>query len=190
MCFAPIIQVSSTYMYLFQTLGEWAKVHKAFCSTSSTTRFETKVITQHSVKRTFFGGLLLCLGDNLGSNTIGGFKESFSFSLRFCRTCYVTQDVYKTLSDSSQFELCSDEKHCQECDSLNGPLHDHFSKTYGINRRSSLLDVSHFSFFTGGLAHDVMHDLLEGVATIEMCLLLQHCLLSKQYLNIDDSITA
>ena len=145
-----------------------------------------RVVTQPGVERTFYGGLLLCLGDNLGSNTIGGFKESFSFSLRFCRTCYVTQDVFKTLSDSSQLELRSDEKHCQECDSLNGPLHDHFSKTYGINRRSSLLEVSHFSLFNGGLAHDVMHDLLEGVAAIEMCLLLQHCLISKQYLNLDE----
>lgn len=89
----------------------------------------------------FRGGLLLFLGDNLGSNALGGFKEFFSFALRFCRTCYVTNDEYKSISNSSQLELRSNDKHCHECDLLKGPLHDHYSKTYGINRRSALLDV-------------------------------------------------
>ena len=43
-----------------------------------------------------------------------------------------------------------------ECNLFDDPLKD-YSKTYG---RPSLL----FSMFNGGLAHDVMHDILEGVA--------------------------
>jgi len=49
-------------------------------------------VSVNGVDRTFQGALLLCLGDNLGSNTIGGFKQSFSFAFRFCRTCYITKD--------------------------------------------------------------------------------------------------
>ena len=48
------------------------------------------------VEETFSGALLLWLGDNLASNAIGGFKQSFSLAFRFCRTCYVTNDEYKT----------------------------------------------------------------------------------------------
>ena len=126
------------------------------------------------------------LGDNLGSNAIGGFKESFSFSFRFCRTCYVTTDTYKTISNSSELTLRSDEKHRQECLQLNGPTYEHYSKIYGINRRSILLDIPHFSIFKGGLACDIMHDVLEGVIPLEMSLLLHHYIVTKKYFSLDD----
>ena len=136
------------------------------------------VVLINSVERTFRGALLMCLGDNLGSNSLGGFKESFSFAFRFCRTCYITNSTYKALSDSSKLQLRSDDKHHRECDLVDGPLHGHYSKTYGINRRSILLDVPHFSMFNGGLPHDIMHDVLEGVASLELLLLLRHCIIS------------
>ena len=51
----------------------------------------TKVLSEKGLtvlnggnEQVFKGGLLLCLGDNLGSNALGGFKQSFSFSFRFC----------------------------------------------------------------------------------------------------------
>ena len=47
------------------------------------------------------------------------------------------------------------------------------------------MDVSYFSLFESELAYDVMHDLLEGVASLEMCLLLKHCIVSKQYRTLD-----
>lgn len=40
--------------------------------------------------------------------------------------------------------------------------------------------------FNGGLAHDVMHDVLEGVAPLEMSLLLWHCIFSEKYFSLDD----
>ena len=113
----------------------------------------------NGIEKTFHGALLLCLGDNLGINTLAGFKQSFSFAFRFCRTCYVTT---LSLSESSMLGLRSSDKHAKECDLLSGPLKDHYSKTYGINRRSILMDVTYFSMFRGGLPHDIMHDVLEG----------------------------
>ena len=43
----------------------------------------------------FKGALLTFLADNLASHTIGGFKESFSKTFRFCRTCLATHDQAK-----------------------------------------------------------------------------------------------
>ena len=80
------------------------------------------------------------MGDNLGSNALGGFKESF-FCPSVLPNLHVTNDEYKSISNSSQLELRYNDKHCYECDLLKGLLHDHYSKTYGINRRSALLDV-------------------------------------------------
>ena len=79
---------------------------------------EGVTVTIHGEDRTFKGGLLLCLGDNLGSNTLVGFKQSFSFSHRFCRTCYVTNDSYKSVSNPSKLELRRDDKHLRECNLL------------------------------------------------------------------------
>ena len=60
------------------------------------------------------------MGDDLGSNPLGDFKQSFSFALRVCRTCYVTNDEYKNRSNSSQLKLRSNGKHCHECGYLMG----------------------------------------------------------------------
>lgn len=68
------------------------------------------------------------------------------------------------------------ESHERHCSLLNGPLRDHYSKTYGVNRRSSLLGITNFNMFGGGLPHDAMHDVLEGVGPLEIKLLLVHCI--------------
>ena len=64
---------------------------------------------------------------------------------------------------------------------INGPLYSHYSKTYGINRRSALLDVPHFNMFGGGLPHDAMHDILEGLAPVEIKCLLQYCITARYF---------
>ena len=113
--------------------------------------------------------------DNLASHTLGGFKESFSF-VCICRTCMITSSGYKGQYDISSVSLRSTESHKAQCSQLNGELYVYYSKTYGINRRSSLLDIPMFSMFGGGLPHNIMHDVLEGVVVREMSLLLHYCL--------------
>jgi hypothetical protein len=131
-------------------------------------------ITVNEVSRTFRGALLTLLADNLGSNDIGGFKKSFSFSYRFCRTCLVTKDSLSSGYSSEEFMLRDNASHLSQLSMLNGPASDHYSITYGINRRSCLLDVENFSLFDGGLPHDVMHDILEGIAPKQIKQLLYH----------------
>ena len=133
-------------------------------------------VSVHGVPRIFKGALLAFLADNLASNDIGGFKKSFSFSFRFCRTCLTTRDRFSSAFTSEQFELRTDSNHRTQCGMLEGPIANHYSTTYGINRKSSLLNVKHFSMFGGGLPHDAMHDIFEGIAPHEIKLLLSQCI--------------
>ena len=112
------------------------------------------------------GALLAFLADNLASNDLGGFKKSFSFAFRSCRTCFVTKDTLVSSFVSEGFEKRGDATHCKQCEFMQGPMASHYSKAYGINRQSALLNVKYFSWFGGGLPHDAMHDIFEGVSTL------------------------
>ena len=144
-------------------------------------------VSHKGVTRTFKGDLLCFLADNPASNSLGGFKESFSFSYRFCRSCLATNVSYRQRFLPSYFTKRTDSSHQQHCTELtsNEALKQHYSKTYGINRCSKLINIEKFSMFNGGLPHDVMHDFLEGVAQYEIKLLLRHCIDNK-YLTLTD----
>ncbi len=126
----------------------------------------------------FKGTLLAFLADNLASHAIGGFKESFSFSYRFCRSCMATHALAACHFLSHMFPQRTALSHKRHCDLLTGPLRSHHSSTYGVNRWSLLGDSSKFSVVKN-LPHDVMHDLLEGIVHDELTHLLNHCLCSK-----------
>ena len=121
----------------------------------------------------------------LESHALGGFKESFSFVTRICRSCNATKTNYRDKFDSLSFEAHSNKQHKAQCEMLKGPTFEHYSKMYGINRCSSLLKIPHFSLFNGGLLHDAMHDLLEGVALSELSALLKHYINEKHYFSIE-----
>ena len=131
--------------------------------------------------RVFKGALLAFLADNLASNELGGFKLSFSFSFRCCRTCLVVHEDMSKEFNSDGVLLREHSNHENHCKELKGPTAAHYSKTYGVNRRSALLDVAHFPFFDGGLPHDCMHDILEGVGSMEIKLLLKHCIVQNYF---------
>ena len=137
------------------------------------------------ILRTFRGGLLCFLADNAASNALGGFKESFSFSFRFCRTCLATKDSFREHFLPHLFMKRTDTNHKNHCAEIQGPLQDHYSKTYGINRQSKLMDITNFSLFNGGLPHDFMHDILEGVAQLEIKLLVKH-MVDLKYISLNE----
>lgn len=136
-------------------------------------------------ERIFKGALLAFLADNLASNELRGFKLSFSFSYRCCRTCLVVNDEMSQQFNSDMMVKRTHSTHESQCKMLKGPTKNHYSKTYGINRRTSLLDVMHYSMFNGGLPHDCMHDIMEGLAPTEIKLLLQHCI-SEKFFTLDE----
>ena len=75
-------------------------------------------------------------------------------------------------------QLITSSNHLHYCDLIEAeePLHSHYSTTYGINYRTCLLDVKHYSLF-GGLLHNMMHGVLEGTAPLEIKLLIAHCII-------------
>lgn len=126
------------------------------------------------VSRTFKGALLVFVADNLASNDLGGFKKSFSFAFRCCRTCLVTENSLSSSFNSEAYQSRDKPTHEKHLKRIKEDVSGHFSKTYGVNERTSLMDVEHFSIFEFGLPHDLMHDLLEGLAPHEIKLMLMH----------------
>ena len=129
------------------------------------------------------GALLVFLADNLAAHELGGFKESFSFARRFCRSCLTNKEYSQSHFRDNQFTLRDKDAHRQHCSQLNGLNRMNISIEYGINRQSSLDSLPNFSVVEG-LPHDIMHDLFEGVVPYELKLLLHHCI-CKSYFNVD-----
>ena len=127
---------------------------------------------------TFYGELLAFLADTLAAHLLGGFKGSMAFALRICRSCMISTPQLRECLVESDCQLRESETHFEQCALLSGPLRNHYSTTFGINRLSILEEVPGFSVITG-LPHDIMHDLFEGVVPYELKLLLVHCVDSK-----------
>lgn len=144
------------------------------------------VVSVNGTERTFKGALLAVLADNLASHGLGGFKESFSFAIRICRTCMITKDDFRLCFSSNDCNHRSDSQHEEHCRLVCGPLQSHYSAAYGVNRRSALMDVPYFSLFGGSLPHDFMHDVLEGVALHETSLLLHYCISEAKYFTLSE----
>ena len=141
---------------------------------------DLKVLSSSGIKLTtegkvevWKGTLVAFVADNLAAHEIGGFKQSFSFAHRFCRSCMATKASMKTYFDESNFELRTSSTHRRQCTEIEGPNQHSASVEYGINRRAALEDLPGFSV-VDCLPHDVMHDLMEGLVPNEMQFLLQH----------------
>ena len=77
------------------------------------------------------------------------------------------------------------EDYKQQCTLLEDPdTYADNSKEYGINHRTSLMDLKYFNPCSGALVQDVMHDVLEGVLQREVKLILQCCVDSKKYFRL------
>lgn len=129
------------------------------------------------------GALLAFLADNLAAHELGGFKESFSFALRFCRSCLTDKECSQKHFREDQFTIRDRISHGQQCCRLNSPDRLSVSVEFGINRCSSLESLSYFSVVEC-MPHDIMHDLFEGVIPYELQLLICHCKL-KSYFSLD-----
>ena len=61
------------------------------------------------------GTLLAFVADNLASHAIGGFKEGFSSTFRFCRTCLATRAQVSEEFLSEKFILHTSDEHKRHC---------------------------------------------------------------------------
>lgn len=146
---------------------------KILCSTGVAIQFAGK-------EEVWKGALLAFLADNLAAHELGGFKESFSFARRFCRSCLTDKAASQNHFRENEFEMRTPDSHADQCSRLNDPA---VSTEYGINRRSALDNLPYFSVVRN-IPHDVMHDLFEGAIPHELKLLLQY-LIGKSYVKLD-----
>ena len=131
------------------------------------------------------GTLTAVIADNLALHQIGGFKCGFASGFRRCRTCLATADEIQAKFRDMDFIRRTKENHDFVCGSMTiEELRDHLAKIYGINGESPL-SVLVFFHVIGGLAPDVMHDLLEGTLPRVICDVLKHCLECK-YFTLDE----
>lgn len=127
------------------------------------------------------GTLTAVIADNLASHQIGGFKCGFSKGFRKCRFCMATDEQIQNNFYDSDFVARSKDDHDFQCLGLHvEELKKHFSRLYGVTGESILNELKFFHVI-GGLAPDIMHDLLEGVLPLVICETLLHCLKRKYF---------
>ena len=117
--------------------------------------------TEHCLR----GALVVVPADTLASNWLGQYKEGVAFALKNCRACEISGKDLKHVSLDRECTLRNDNTHKERCDflkSLSPAAKVYWSKMWGINCRSCLMDVDNFSI-TKCLVQDPMHVLLEGI---------------------------
>ena len=109
------------------------------------------------------GALLAVIADTPASNFLGGYKGGVGGARRKCRDCMADFDDMQTKFEEDDFMLRSKELHEYHLQQLeeNEGLRTHFSKEYGVNKKSILLEAPYFDV-TKQLPQDVMHVILEG----------------------------
>ena len=109
------------------------------------------------------GALLAVVADTPASNLLGGFKESVGGAKRKCRHCMADFEQMQTIFTEEGFDLRDEETHSYHLQQLqdNLALYQHFSKEYGVVRKTVLLDAPYFNV-TRQLPQDLMHVILEG----------------------------
>ena len=73
--------------------------------------------------------------------------------------------------------------HSRQCDRLTG--NPHYSKTYGIKRRS-VLNNSKFYHVVGSMPPDAMHDILEGVLHYAVKEILKEFIFVKKLITLEE----
>lgn len=119
-------------------------------------------ISESEIKTIYFA-LGLCIGDNLGLNSMLGFVESFS-STYYCRFC-------KTSKHEAKHQQYEDESKIRNF--LNYQ-EDVFLSDYsltGIKEKCIFNNIDGFHV-TNNLCVDIMHDILEGVCNYDIALIL------------------
>ena len=123
------------------------------------------------------GGILAFLADTPASNKARGFKEGVGGAQRKCRLCMATFDDMQNCFTEDEFQPRNLDEHHHFLSKLEGAASDSlktfYSKHYGINSRTVLLEAPYFDPCEQ-LIQDVMHVFLEGVLGYEIELFLNY----------------
>ncbi|CAF1050796.1 unnamed protein product [Brachionus calyciflorus] len=110
------------------------------------------------------GTISYIVGDNLGSNKIGGFVESFRPNVKgYCRFCYASFEDTQNCFRDECFVPRTLEKH----------LDDVIKQKNGVKKSNCFEELEHFNVING-LPPDSMHNFLEGVLVYDFGLLMNY----------------
>ncbi|XP_059909523.1 uncharacterized protein LOC132459156 [Gadus macrocephalus] len=128
-----------------------------------------------------YGAVIALCGDTLAQHELAGFKEGVGFAYRKCRHCECTFEDMQTSFDENEFVQRTHAKHIRQCFEIDKASTDNLQAnlktTYGINRRSRLIDFPAFDIIQQ-TPQDIMHVIFEGVAPMEIKLVLKKLILS------------
>lgn len=130
-----------------------------------------------------FGALISICGDTLAQQELAGFKEGVGFAYSKCRHCECTfEDMQRDFTENSFVRRTLD-MHVRQCLEIEKArtdfLKNSLKTTYGINRKSKLVDFPAFDLIQQ-TPQDIMHIVLEGIAPMEIKCVLKHLILSGQ----------
>lgn len=131
------------------------------------------------------GTVVYVSSDNLGAHSLAGFQESFRVD-KFCRFCLASHDAIQTASvRDGLFPLRTKILHTEAVQRVKeneGLVVD------GVKRDCVLNQLTYFHSVTG-FPPDFLHDLLEGIVPVELCLCLK-TLIDKKYFTLEELNTA
>ncbi len=125
---------------------------------------------------TVHGTVCLLTTDNLACHSLCGYAESFSAN-KFCHICLVDKTTSQSVFNEDDLEK-RDRHNYQQHVLLNDVT------ITGI-KGESCLNTLEFFHVTENIGVDVMHDVLEGVAPLEVKLLLQHLIYEEKLLCLE-----
>ena len=127
---------------------------------------------------TLKGTVCAILGDNLGSNCIGGFTENFSTVAHFCRFCLVTKseliDNPYDLGPTRTPDNYDLDAACTDRDINNG-----------VKFQSVFNSLKYFHVCQPGLPPCLGHDLFEGVSSFDLALMIKYFVKTKRFFSYD-----
>lgn len=80
-------------------------------------------------------------------------------------------------------DLCEDQSLLRDTDKYQADLHENNKSGTGVREESVLNDL-HFFNVTDNVAPDIMHDILEGVGSVEVKLIL-NSLIEEKHVSLD-----
>ena len=128
------------------------------------------------------GVLLLIIGDNLGSHSLGGFTENFSTSKYFCRYCLIRRDQFE--AKNGEFENYEE----RTIESYNNALEkieqDCLEEYQGVKFNSVFNKLSNFHVCNPGLPPCWGHDGFEGVIAYDLQLYVNY-FIKERWFSLD-----
>lgn len=123
-----------------------------------------------------YGTICVLTADNLACHSLCGYSESFS-AHAFCHFCLVHKKTAQNIFDEDELEMRTKDNYQQHV-RQNDPTNT------GIKQDSCLNTLKYFHV-TEGVCVEIMHDVLEGVAPLEVKLMLRHFIYEDKLFTLE-----